>query len=478
MAEGWISRKGLMTLPEKRKVLQNDKALNAPEWWRNYEAQYVRDWLLDDHRELGKRFEDARMAEHRAILSDNVGVRENWYGENIDASEWSEVKVPGYWSESGDTMNTNGSIWFRTEFEIPESMAGHDLKLHIGAIDKIDETYVNGVKIGATGELFNEKVWDLRRVYDVPSSVLKSGKNVLAVRNISHIYGGGLTGPAEEMYLTDGSEKIALSGCRWLGRIEHNLGKVGGIDFPASMYISGILYQSMIAPLLPAAMRGVVWYQGEANAGNPWNYCGLMETLIKDWRYNFENPDLAFLQVQLAGYGPVKDFDDNSSWALIRDAQREAAAATGNLLATAHEIGEENNIHPQHKADVGERLAACALRQSYGKEITGMGPSLASADWSADGRWVALRFENVGKGLRLRGGDQVKTLYAAGRDGKFVAATGTLSGDGLTVMAPTGVEEICEVRYAWSNNPANANIENSDGLPMVSFKVKKQLKSE
>ena len=107
-----------------------------------------------------------------------------------------------------------------------------------------------------------------------------------------------------------------------------------------------------------------------------------------------------------------------------------------------------------------------------------MGPSLASADWSADGRWVALRFENVGKGLRLRGGDYVETLYAAGRDGKFVEAAGTLSGDGLTVMAPTGVEENCEVRYAWSNNPANANIENSDGLPMVSFKVKKQLKSE
>ena len=223
----------------------------------------------------------------------------------------------------------------------------------------------------------------------------------------------------------------------------------------------------------------MIWYQGESNAGNPWNYCDLMKTLINDWRYNFESPDMAFLQVQLAGYGQVKDFDDNSSWALIRDAQRQSAVDTGNLLATAHDIGEENDIHPQHKADVGERLAECALRQSYGREsTTGMGPTLSSADWGADGSWVTLRFVNVGTGLRLRGGDTVKTIYVSGQSGEFVEASGTLSGDSLTVTLPSGLDMIKEVCYGWSNNPANANIENSDGLPMVPFKVKSQLKKE
>lgn len=466
-AEGWISREGQMADPALRAKIEQNPSLNTLEWWKNYDSKYDPAWLLDAHPAVNDRLTRQSQDAVRPQLESDPGSPADWMTGELDGT-WAPVKIPGNWSENGEAFNLNGVVWFRTAFTLPPEMAGKILELHLGAIDKTDETFVNGVKVGATGELFSEKVWSVPRVYRIPSGVAKPGTNILAVRNVSHVYAGGLTGPAEAMYVTDGQTRIDLAKTPWVAKVSQKIGKMDAVAGPASMYIPGILYQNMIAPLLPVEVRGVIWYQGESNAGQPESYAKLMELLIRDWRYHFEEPEMPFIQVQLAGFTDEKGIDLKSNWALIREAQQQAAEATGNGWVTAHDIGEAKDIHPQRKRLVGERLAACALDRVYRSGATGMGPVLAKADFGADK--VVLCFENVSGGLKLRPGTGgLKGLYGS-TDGKdFHAVKSEIAGDKVTVTEPN----LIELRYGWSDNPREANLTNAHGSPAYCFRVKK-----
>ncbi len=460
MAEGWISRQGLMSRPEFSHNLAADVAQNSPNWWRDYEQKYAMDWMFEDHPSVNKKFETAMQTAQAEILNQPLGLESGWADLDCNTADWTPAKVPGYWPETAPEFNVNGSMFFRNEIEIPSGLANKELELHLGAIDKMDTTYFNGVEVGATGELFGEKTWNLLRVYRIPAELVKAGKNVIAVRNTSHMYGAGLTGPAEEMYLAAENWKMPIPADKWLAKMEHNLGKVESTPFPASMYIRGILFENMIRPLLPLAIRGVIWYQGESNAGNPYNYQALMELLISDWRYNFEQPALPFLQVQLAGYGP------DGNWPQIREAQRLAAQNSGNLLATAIDLGEENQIHPARKKEVADRLALCALKQAYNQDVVAQGPTVAASNFN--GNVVEIKFANAEGGLT--------TLDKALPGGVTVPEANDLKveirGESLLVTAPEGVV-ITQVNYAWEQWPAAANLCNQAGLPMLPFQIKK-----
>ena len=223
------------------------------------------------------------------------------------------------------------------------------------------------------------------------------------------------------------------------------------------------LYNGMIAPLAPYAIRGAIWYQGEANSGAPDNYRQLLPAMIKSWRADF-NPNLTFLLVQLAPYDrPGKD-----QWAYFRDAQRHIALETPNTgMASIPDAGNPTDIHPTHKEPAGQRLALAAQAIAYGKKITWSGPAYQSANF-AQGK-ATLTFDQVGGGLVAKDGDLTGFLIA-GEDQKFVPATATMSKGGRIEVSSPEVKEPKAVRYAWKNMP-DGNLWNQEGLPASPFRT-------
>jgi sialate O-acetylesterase len=228
-----------------------------------------------------------------------------------------------------------------------------------------------------------------------------------------------------------------------------------------------VLFNGMINPLVPYALRGVLWYQGESNAWAPSgdrrpaeDYRRQFPALIETWREHFGRPDLPFYWVQIAAYGTSHD------WPTLRESQTLTLALPHTGQALAIDVGDEHNIHPRNKQEVGHRLALIARAKTYGEDVEFSGPVLRSAE--DEGRAWRLRFDHAKGGLVARGGD-VTSLEVAGADRVFHPATARIEGDTL-IVSSAEVSEPAAVRYAWRNYPA-ANLYNTDGLPATPFRT-------
>ena len=231
----------------------------------------------------------------------------------------------------------------------------------------------------------------------------------------------------------------------------------------------GSLYNGMIAPLVPYGMRGVLWYQGETNAtetrAEP--YRRLLPLLISDWRRSF-GTELTFHLVQLANYGknsPLNVPYPVSHWAVVRESQAMVAATVpGVSMAVAIDIGEANEIHPANKQEVGRRLALNALAKNYARPVESSGPVFQS--FVVEGAAAAVSFTHA-VGLAAKDG-ALRGFRLAGDDGRFIDATGVITGSTITLTAP-GISAPVAVRYAWDNDP-QANLVNASGLPASPFR--------
>jgi sialate O-acetylesterase len=227
------------------------------------------------------------------------------------------------------------------------------------------------------------------------------------------------------------------------------------------------LFNGMISPLLPYTVRGAIWYQGESNAGRHAEYHQLMTLMIGDWRQHFGQGDFSFYIVQLANFKARADQPTDSDWAKLRDAQYLTTTTVKNTgLATIIDIGDEKDIHPKNKQDVGLRLALNALAKDYGKDITYSGPVFKSL--AIEGNKAVLSFDHIGGGLTMSQGDKLSGFAIAGADGVFVWGDAAIVGDTVVVSAAT-VAKPTAVRYAWADNP-DCNFANKAGLPAVPFK--------
>jgi len=380
--------------------------------------------------------------------------------------------LPSSWRVKGH--DTNGVFWFRRAVTIPAGWAGKELLIEPGAIDKQDVTYFNGEQVGATGRDFEEQHWCVQRAYTVPGRLVKAGRAVIAVRAYSFAYDGGLIGPKERMKVgpADGSfEPIRLDGA-WLMKIEHDLGLTVtgpslvpfGPGNPQSPYI---LNDSMIQPLLPYAIRGAAWYQGESNEADGLSYGPMLRSLMRDWRRAWGQGDFPFLTVQLANFRPPLSFDAAAKWPLTREAQMSSLGEPNTGMAVTIDIGEEADIHPKNKLDVGTRLAQWALARTYGKAMPPSGPLYR--DFFVEGDRIRLRFDHVGGGLVARGG-ALRTFVIAGLDRKFVPAEAAIEGDTVVVQS-RDVRGPAAVRYAWADNPQGCNLYNREDLPASPFRT-------
>ncbi len=227
----------------------------------------------------------------------------------------------------------------------------------------------------------------------------------------------------------------------------------------------GSLYNGMIAPLVPAALSGILWYQGESNAGGrAAEYGTLFQRLITDWRVAFQRPELPFYFVQIANYEPPND-PSGQAWAVLREQQTSALTLPATGMAVTIDIGDPKDIHPRNKRDVGERLARFARAQLYGEKLVTTGPRLQQVE--RRGRALRLTFAEA-DGLMLRPAE-TSSFEVAGADGAFYPAAAVVKGQRIELTAAE-VREPVEVRYAWANAPV-ATVFNAAGLPAAPFRA-------
>lgn len=390
-----------------------------------------------------------------------------WFDVSYVPKGWRPINVPGYWEDQG-IKDLNGVVWYRKEVDIPASMVGKSAKVFLGRIVDADELYINGKQIGRTTYMYPQ------RRYPVPADVLKAGKNVFVVRVTNNGGKGGFV-PDKPYCVFAEADTVDLKGT-WFYKVGTVYRPFAGNGFGGGNPAGGInaqnqptaLYNAMVAPEINYAIKGFCWYQGESNAGKPQEYTALLPALIKDWRQKWQQGDLPFLYVQLPGFMDYNYLPSESGWAVLREAQLKALSVPNTAMAVAIDLGEWNDIHPDNKKDVGDRLALAALKTAYNENLVAAGPLFASS--KTDGNKIILSFSNVGSGLITNDGEALSEFAIAGPDKKFVWAKAKIEGNNVVVWS----DEVANpqyVRYAWADNPVNPNLYNKEGLPASPFRT-------
>ena len=437
-AEAWTSEAALRTQPDWTEALAQVKLLATDP--------------VGTQREIQKQLEAWYQAKDPGSAASPP-----WSATDLDARLWKAVTLPTYWENAG-YPDFDGTFWFRRTVDLPEDWNGSDAELHLGAVDDNDTTWVNGVEVGATIG------YNLPRVYRVPAGVLKRSTNVIAVRVLDTGGNGGLYGGDDPMRLVVNAggktNSISLAG-EWLCRQGVSLANVGWppTDYSQSPNTPTVLYNGMIAPLLPYAIRGVIWYQGESNVGRERQYRTLFPMMIADWRHAWGEGDFSFLFVQIAPY--------HGNSPEIREAQLLSWQNTTNTaMVVTIDCGDANDIHPPRKQPMSARLALAARAIAYGEKLEYSGPVFQSM--KIEGSEVVLRFTHPGGGLVAKDGP-LKGFTIAGADKIFHPAQAEIRGQTI-VVASDAVSRPVAVRYGWASVPGG-NLFNRAGLPASPFRT-------
>ncbi|MEO5912146.1 MAG: sialate O-acetylesterase [Pelobium sp.] len=437
-AQSWVNSESLKQFPEYDQMSQRFK--DTAEVARTLKAHQLK-----------------TKAWNTAIAEDDQGVNEKWFltSDNQEAN-WEEVADLNKLGEKVD-FPKYGSMWFKTEVDIPAHLAGKPAVLSLGMMLTQDETYMNGQKVGTMNSSYTD------RFYDIAPGILKVGKNKLVIRLISPTTGIGFN-PENNYQIKFAEDAIPLIG-PWKfksGVTLEQLPKGNGLI----LHSPTAYYYAMIQPLSNYTIKGITWYQGESNIPKPEQYQDLLTSLIHVWRNDWQQPALPFLYVQLANYSATGIEPPISNWALLREAQMKTLKTPNTAMVVIHDIGEKDNIHPANKEDVGKRLALAAEKIAYHEKIVYSGPIYQSIKIS--GNQVYISFSHIGSGLSCPG-EKLKQ-FTISADGKnFVKAEAKIVGNQVVAWSKDIAHPIA-VRYAWADDPEGANLYNKEGLPASSFK--------
>jgi sialate O-acetylesterase len=381
----------------------------------------------------------------------------------------------GDWRSWGDTAlaDFTGALWYRTRINLTPAQAlvaaSGSAKLSLGAINQVDETWINGRALG------NTFGYETDRTYEIPHGRLHAGENVLVV-NVLTTYGpGGLLAKGESRALhLPGGESIPLTGV-WEYRVVPSA--VGAPPRTPWESVGGLstMYNAMIAPLGGYGLRAVLWYQGESNNSEPQSYRSLLETLMADWRRQFDR-DLPFLIVQLPNYGALSSAPTESGWAEVREAQRLAVAHDAHAgLAVTIDIGDPHNLHPTNKQDVARRLANAARHVIFGESIPPSGPAPVSA--TRDSNAIVVDFTDVAGGL-VAYSHSMPIAFELCDDAPHSCrfASAQIEGARVVLPVPAGSSPT-RVRYCWADSPV-CTLADVSGLPAVPFELRVVLPAE
>ena len=382
---------------------------------------------------------------------------------------WGKRVLPGR-IDNFEGIELDGAIWVRKEFKIEELIGEYSLA--IGAIDDRDEVFVNGQLVGST---MNPGQYNVPRNYAIPQGILKAGGNLLAIRIVDTGGPGAIQGPIQ---LEDGDDQIMDLSGEWDIRptAEFYDGKIFLYNSPAieiserptiyqlNQNSPSALYNAMIHPLVPYSIKGAIWYQGESNVGRAKQYDRLFPKMISNWResWGYTFP-FYFTQIAPFAYNGNSDRSNDQSQKL-RDAQRKSLSLEQTGMAVTLDIGNNFNIHPANKQDVGKRLALWALANDYGVSIIPSGPLYKGHEVSSN--TVIIQFDFTGNGLQSDE-DGLSEFEISGKAGIFYAAKAKIINDEVHVSSDQ-VKDPMNVRYAWQDK-AKASLFNSAGLPASSF---------
>lgn len=467
-SESWTSREGLSRDQELHQGTENRiRAVEAyPEAKRLFDEAF-KQWSVQFHRTIP----------HIADVSE-------FAGESMDTSAWIPIQLPG--QIVADGLPASGMIWLRREVESD----GGPLNIQV-PIDGLQSLYWNGTLLKELPDYPGPGQLHKIGPIDIPKALIRPGKNALAVR----LYVP--TKPAKvQGELKAGSAKLDGT---WLARAEQVFPPLPAeglaavpippTKVPDGPYVPSSLFQGMVAPVMPYAIRGVIWYQGEGNAGRAFQYRSAFPSLIQDWRKHWGRGDFPFYHCQLAGYLQKTPLPEASTWAELREAQSLALSLPNTGQAVLIDLGEAEDIHPRNKRDVGERLAAIALANDYGVAAPYSGPVLESARLvdgkailtfkHAEGGLVARELPTVHKLktkakataplLRNSPKSQLEGFAICGEDRKWTWAQARIEGAHVLVWSET-VPVPVAVRYAWANNPT-CNLYNGAGFPASPFRT-------
>jgi sialate O-acetylesterase len=460
--EPWISPESLASVPEMAAGAKNMDALSE----RNKSA--FREWLKQTKRE-------DRPAGDVAPFTCGPASKDHGWVAVKDSGPVTDPSLPKF-----------GAFWFRKEVDLTARQTGAAQVLQFGPSAQFDQVYWNGTLIGGRDVDSFTGLTSVRH-YLIPPTVLKEGVNQLAVR---------IFAPAEppgfSWFPSVGSTKMPGG---WMAKAEYELpplepaAKAAVPPLTGQHVLAGRLFQGMVRPILPYAIRGVLWYQGESNTGNANLYRTAFPLLIQDWRKHWEQGDFPFYYCQLANYRPKTDQPGESIWADLREAQAMTLSVPNTGMAVLIDTGESEDIHPQSKQVAGERLARIALAKTYGRDVVHSGPVYGSMQ--VEGSAVRLSFDHLGGGLvakrvpatydvmrkagktaplvRNSPHSQLEGFAICGADRKWVWADAKIDGDTVLVSS-VHVSAPVAVRYGWSDNPT-CNLFNASELPASPFRT-------
>lgn len=415
---------------------------------------------------------------HSQLDNMDIGLKENWAQGQMDVSSWKEVEIPFFFKDT-DLKDFIGSVWFYREFTVGKQMAGKGAKLWLGTIVDSDTVYINGVLTGHTDYQYPP------RKYTVPEGVLKEGTNTIVIRVKSEIGQGRFTdGKLYALFRED--EKIDMSGC-WKYRIGASCEMVKETDF-ISWKPTG-LYHGMMAPCHKYAAAGILWYQGESNTHeSACHYLDLLERMITGYRGKWGD-DLPFIYVQLPNFD-VEHYDADrdetfSDWPCVREAQRKALEIPGTAMVTAIDLGEDNDLHPLNKGDIGFRLAMQAAKMLYGKKSECDGPQIEdiqierTSERDCEGIpkeavWKALLTFRDASGMYADKGQtgkcaEIIDFELVDENGNLHSAKAEISDNKVLLTCEDEMSAIREVRYCYHNTNEGALLYNKEGFPMTPF---------
>lgn len=439
--EGWISKEGMLSNEELKSYAQN-----LPNNWKDA-----------DH------FHDQKV--QKQLLSDKINPsledEKKYLEANYDFSKWLLGDSPmGQWDWKG-IWAFRGNGFMARLVEIPAEITSQQSTLALAENDSYNEIYINGKLVSAG------IIKGVRKIV-VPANTWKTGENKLMIKFGNAInlpwYGLGLQGSANDLYVEAGNQKISLSnGWHLMPSFAEKHEYVH-----SSNNIGTTIYNAMIAPLVPFSIRGALWYQGETNAGRAYQYRQSFPLMIQDWRKKW-NDEFSFYFVQLANYGGYQNSNQGSNWAELREAQTMTLALPKTGMAVITDIGNPYDIHPTNKQDVGHRLAVNALKKDFNQNIEYSSPMFDSISYE-DGK-ATISFKFTAKGLKVEDKfGYVKGFEIAGEDKVFYYAKAEIVGDKIVVYHPKGLKPV-SVRYAWADSPMDANVFNSEGFPLNSFRT-------
>ena len=442
--EAWISADTLQQdaplLVEKTRIYQNDEFVKA--------------------QAKANQLADQRWNE--LLNEKDPGIQQLFTSFDYDDSSWETVNQYSMEWAKKNGRGIIGSIWLRQHIHVDKAHAGKPARLLLGTLFDADYTYLNGKEIGRTYYQYPP------RRYDIPEGMLREGDNVITIRFINK-YGIAHFIKEKPYMLAFGDDRFSLNPMPTdFIPLSENWKHHAGAEMPSCpsgdvslQNLPTTLYNAVVYPLAPYAIRGVVWYQGESNTGNPAPYAGMLRKMMNNWRTLWKDPKLPFCIVQLANFMEPSEQPQHSNWAQLREAQRCVAKNDPYAaLAVAIDLGETVDIHPLRKKELAERVGLCLDQLAYHKNVR-LSPQPTSA--KVEGNQVVVTFDQV-----LRPDEQAE-FELAGSDHRFINVKAVAKDNQVSLESP--ISNPILVRYAWKDNPIRAHLYSTYGLPAAPFEM-------